>query len=365
MGSKKFNYWPYLLAAGIILILGTFAPYWFTQWAWGVEFGEETGPIGDTIGGITAPFLSLVGSILVFAALRAQIQANELVLEEFKREDEEMLAESLNKIEMLSTDLGSIIKDIELRGERMKEYYEKEHDFPFETNVLKRTSSRVYSRIIEFERLSIYKGFKQFKIEKEVWINKYNKLYSIFDYLPDFFDSIYTLNDRHIKDIFDQKMAVRKKLMELMVLSTKYTEEYKLKYPMVTAASSPEWAAVNKLILDYQALIDESFGPNGEMLGETDFNKMSNHVLLNFIKKALDIREANPNYNKKLLSLIEISAEVRRDIALIRQRATEFSKNVQGEYEKLIIDEEDKKSTLTIIKELKVFIDLELLKIQN
>lgn len=365
MRNNDFNYKPFIWATSIILILSIFAPYLFTKLAWGVEFGENTGPIGDTIGGITAPFLNLVGSILVFAALRAQIQANELVLEEFRREDEEILAESLNKIELLSVDLGSIIEDIELRAERMKEYYEKERDHPFELNVLKRTSSRVYSRIIEFERLSIYKGFKQFKLDKNDWIEKYNKLYRIFDYLPDFFDSVYQLHDNHVKDIFNQKMSIRKRLLDLMELSTKYTEEYKLRYPLLLPLSSPIYKCVDSLILEYYSVIDESFDQSGQMVKETDFEKITNHVLLGFISKVMEIRRLKTSYDPNVHSLIEIAAEIRGDIELIRQRATEFSMNVQNEYEKLIIDKEDSKSTLTNIKELKVFIDLELLKIHN
>lgn len=345
--------------------MAALAPYMFTQWSWGVEFGDVTGPIGDTIGGLTAPFLSLVGSILVFAALRAQIQANELVLEEFRREDKEKLAESLNKIELLSVDLGSIIKDIELRADRMKKYYEKELEKPFELNVLKRTSSRVYSRIIEFERLSIYKGFKQFKIEKKDWIDKYNRLYSIFDYLPDFFDSVYQLHDRHVKDIFDLKMAIRKRLIDLMELSTKYTEEYKSRYPLLLPLTSPIYKCVDSLILEYYSVIDESFDQSGQMVKETDFEKITNHVLFGFVSKVMEIRRLKTNYDPNVQSLIEIAAEIRKDIELIRQRATEFSMNIEIEYKNLMIDKEGENSTLTNIKELKVFIDLELLKIHN
>ncbi|MFL9843191.1 putative phage abortive infection protein [Flavobacterium rhizosphaerae] len=48
----------------------------------------ETGQIGDTIGGITAPFLSFFGSILVYLALKAQINANDLVQKQFIKQQE-------------------------------------------------------------------------------------------------------------------------------------------------------------------------------------------------------------------------------------------------------------------------------------
>jgi len=40
---------------------------------------SETGQIGDTVGGITAPFMNLIGAFLVFFALQAQVKANELI----------------------------------------------------------------------------------------------------------------------------------------------------------------------------------------------------------------------------------------------------------------------------------------------
>jgi hypothetical protein len=50
---------------------------------------SDTGQIGDTIGGVTAPFLSLIGSYLVYLALKAQISANELLQKQIDNEREE------------------------------------------------------------------------------------------------------------------------------------------------------------------------------------------------------------------------------------------------------------------------------------
>ena len=84
--EEKFNYKPYLLAALSVLLFSIFAPIIFTKCFSGISFGTETGVIGDTIGGVTAPFLSLVGSILVYTTLRAQIQANAIVIKQIRKE---------------------------------------------------------------------------------------------------------------------------------------------------------------------------------------------------------------------------------------------------------------------------------------
>lgn len=79
------NYWLYYILAILCLILAFISPIFFT-WRPYTEFGTNSAFIGDTIGGLTAPFLSVAGSILVFAALRAQIEANQKVQEQFEKQ---------------------------------------------------------------------------------------------------------------------------------------------------------------------------------------------------------------------------------------------------------------------------------------
>ncbi len=67
-----------LLLIGMILIL--FATvYIFTRNAFYNEFDlSKSGAIGDTIGGITAPVINLIGAILVYLSFQAQIKANKI-----------------------------------------------------------------------------------------------------------------------------------------------------------------------------------------------------------------------------------------------------------------------------------------------
>jgi hypothetical protein len=359
--QSQFKYWPYILIAVLILGFSAFAPFLFSKFYFGPEFNQQTGTIGDTIGGITAPFMSLVGSILVFAALRAQIQANKIVQDQMDKEEIEARIESLNKIEMLSIDLNSIIEDIELRAERIKTYYEKERDKPFEMNVLLRTSSRVYSRIIEFERLSIYKGFKQFPTERTVWIKHYNSMYSLFDYLPDFFQNMYEVYDKHVDDMFKQKMSVRNELLDLMTLSANYLESVRINIQKVNPEDSDCWVLVNNLMHNYHVVINESFDKEGNVLKETDVEKISNVVLLGFIKEIIIARDKNENYDPLVMPIVEKIVAIRKSISLIKQRATEFSRNLEEAHSKLVVDvEKEKPSTLTALKQLKGFIDQQL-----
>ena len=60
---------------------------------------KDTGDIGDTIGGITSPITSTIGSILVYFALKSQIDANTQIQKQLKKQDEEKaLSDKINFI---------------------------------------------------------------------------------------------------------------------------------------------------------------------------------------------------------------------------------------------------------------------------
>lgn len=86
-----------------------------------------TGNIGDTIGGITAPFINGLAAILVFIAFRAQINANEifknqeksrniieqiLLIQEDKLEIEKQISALISRISLLSSPLENILLNV-------------------------------------------------------------------------------------------------------------------------------------------------------------------------------------------------------------------------------------------------------------
>jgi len=58
-----------------LALLSFTTPYLLTQFSSGISF-LGTGEIGDTIGGITAPFVNLLAAYLVYKSFTAQIRAN-------------------------------------------------------------------------------------------------------------------------------------------------------------------------------------------------------------------------------------------------------------------------------------------------
>lgn len=76
----------------------------------GIADFTGTGEIGDTIGGITAPFINLLGAVLVFLALKAQIQANLIIQDQIdQHETDKKLENESKQLNQYYTNLKSSI----------------------------------------------------------------------------------------------------------------------------------------------------------------------------------------------------------------------------------------------------------------
>ncbi len=75
-------------------------PWLFTRTGFHWLNFTETGNIGDTIGGITAPFFSLLASVIVYFSFRAQIQMNIIQQERMNAQEEEKKYEKQREVMM-------------------------------------------------------------------------------------------------------------------------------------------------------------------------------------------------------------------------------------------------------------------------
>lgn len=108
MKNKTLTWVKIILAVGILLIIC--APFLLTLSIGLLNF-TNTGEIGDTIGGTTAPIASLLGSVLVFYALKAQIDANMIIQQQLEDQKSEELTRK--KINYISGQIDFISKEID------------------------------------------------------------------------------------------------------------------------------------------------------------------------------------------------------------------------------------------------------------
>lgn len=95
-----------MVGIGLIII----SPFIFTRNLGVIDF-SNTGQIGDTIGGITAPIVNLLGALLVFFALKAQVDANSLIQTQFESQNKEELKKKglqyvLEQFKMIREDIN-------------------------------------------------------------------------------------------------------------------------------------------------------------------------------------------------------------------------------------------------------------------
>ena len=361
-----------LMIVAILLILFSFiAPYVFTGDQVNSRFNfTNTGAIGDTIGGLMNPFIALAGVFMTFIAFYMQIKANELQIELFNKglQSEKLNAlreeklDSYYKMSLLKHDLEFIEKDIINKADRIKEYFEKERSNSFETNILFRTLSKHYVRTLDIDRLTIYKGFKFFLSLDDSWLKKYSNLYSILDLLPDFFEKIYDIFERHSVNTYNLKMEIATDLNELMKMNAKIIKDYRSEKGSITYLKFPTSKLCNESILKYYEIIKEGSDEDRSRINETDLEKINKNVLLPFLTETLKLRDDVHNFDKKLEPVMELTSDIRKKLQYIKNRMLEVSENIEIEYNKLMIDEQSKNSYFTELKNIQNFIESGLLK---
>lgn len=93
---KKRNIWPWLILFLVLIVLIGFLPYLVTTRSWFSISFDNSGEVGDTIGGIIGPFVAIVASFLTFIAFWVQYDANfaqrqDLQVERFESKFYELL----------------------------------------------------------------------------------------------------------------------------------------------------------------------------------------------------------------------------------------------------------------------------------
>jgi hypothetical protein len=93
---KRRNIWPWLSLFFVSIILIGFLPYLMTTRSWFSISFDNTGQVGDTIGGIVGPFVAVIASLLTFVAFWVQYDANfaqrqDLQVERFESKFYELL----------------------------------------------------------------------------------------------------------------------------------------------------------------------------------------------------------------------------------------------------------------------------------
>jgi hypothetical protein len=94
--ANKTAFWVIVIGGAICVLLPLFTPLLPLQYL------KDSGDIGEAIGGISSPFVQILGSVILFLALKAQIDANGILQLQIEKENtKEQLRHELNQLHEL------------------------------------------------------------------------------------------------------------------------------------------------------------------------------------------------------------------------------------------------------------------------
>lgn len=335
---------------------------------------SQAGAMGSAISGIMIFFVTLAGVLVTFLAFYIQFRANREQIEQFDKtlnnEKQKMVSEekriAYNHLKMLSVDLTNIINDVQNKAEMIKEYVDLEKQPNLKSNILNHTSVRKYGRILEIERLQIYKGFHFYLSEDRNWVEEYNTLYDILDYFPELWREIYGKYERHIQDLFQHKSLLSDDIHNLInkiskiIFDSQVTYQSHIKVPFINA--------FNKCIGNYYKIITKNFDENKNPISETDFNEIDEKVLkvllddlmfiINVDRENLSPYEQNDFHT--IEEIIQQISDMRKKMQSLRNKKHQFAISLEKEYKKLVDGNEQDISVIDELLQIKQSIDKEI-----
>lgn len=138
------------LFIGILLIF--ICPIILTRNSWWFSF-SETGQIGDTIGGITAPIIGLLGAYLVYLALMSQVKANQIIQQQINNQKEE---DSVKQAIANLYEHYKILREEIVGFEHVNEFRQESEDIVASTNSAEfqvyRGTMGIFKYLVEFNK---------------------------------------------------------------------------------------------------------------------------------------------------------------------------------------------------------------------
>ena len=195
MSVKSLNRLSYILAglSILLIIIGCFAPFVFTQCGSLVDF-TETGQIGDTIGGTMSPIVAIAGVFMTFIAFLMQINANRIQSEQLRKTFNlrllENRIESRNALQLMSVDINVMIKEIDITCESIDTFCAYTEENPTGEIPFYFTPKQSRFRYTSISRNLVYDAFS-FMMSND-FIDDFRTTYSLMDFYSEGIDSLYS-----------------------------------------------------------------------------------------------------------------------------------------------------------------------------
>lgn len=171
------------------------------------SFDQNTGVIGDTIGGITSPFVNFLGAYLVYLALKEQIKANKIITRQLRKEkiDQNQIlyfSNFSNQLDRIKKNLTKLTFDGKTGMEAALTYYKKcglvEYDPNFSEEFKRFSEDKIQSRKLIINNLILF--YKACNYVENNTISDVNKTFFYLELIA-FTSEIIRINN-NVKDFF-------------------------------------------------------------------------------------------------------------------------------------------------------------------
>lgn len=304
----------------------------------GIDFNNKNDIIssyGSLIGGILS-FLSILFVLVSLIQQQEQIR-NE---KEDKINDEKL--ELLNKLKLLSSFFKSAINNIELQGKEMKQFFEKEKEFPSTMNQMYFTTNKNFTRVIDLDSITIYKAINYNFKDDDNWEKMFLNIYSIFDFYSEALKELKEKYESQINFKVEEQRKISYDIKRLVNLSANLIDEYKIN----TEGNYLEqpWAKfVNEFIPEYYKYLEECVQKN-EI---SNLRIISNDYLFPFLHNAMLIRKEFGYDNYGSRDLVNLASDIRKRINEVEVNCIHYAENIEKQYnEYFSVENENSKQLL-------------------
>jgi hypothetical protein len=203
-----------LLFLGIVILI--IPPILTTSYFFEMFDFSDTGQIGDTLGGITAPFINGIAAILVFIAFKEQVKANDLIKEQ---QYFQHIQEQVHRLEDDFIDIPNVINEINndlLRSSQLAKNIENGKQVLYSINS-EHLNKAIYSISIFQQTIELIDKMESNKVFMK---NKLRILYAII------YKDNFTRLHKTMNGIIHMKSNVDSYVLELIFQIQKLNEQF-------------------------------------------------------------------------------------------------------------------------------------------
>jgi hypothetical protein len=209
----------------------------------------------------------------------------------------------------------------------MKNFYEAEKTEPSSVNKMYFVATKDFTRIIDMDSLSVYKGIRLYFGDEENWEKIYLDIYSYYDFYSEGLKEMKEKYGSHSKFKFKKLDIIVEDLKELLNSCANLIEDSKhlsnnnyLELPWVKLMNS-----FIPLYYDYLEQCSQNNIPN-------NLNHISNNLLDYLLTESMKLKNVYGFDDFGSRRIVNIASQIRKSIYEIEQNSIDYAQDIEFQY---------------------------------